>query len=334
MPAKFTEAEIEHMRQVAEECDYDVRAIAQRLCVARSTAAGYSSKRMLTRSGETLGQIKARLDAERFARIVEQHRGNAEAVASATFLSVCRARTLMLRAGFDAARRAQMAPPRRCSECGAEFHGLHARHRMCSAACATRNEVRRQRLKEIAKRGADPHALTKREVLEPQYRDALWRTFGNVHQTARIIGCGFSTARTNIKAWGLAGYVKLCRASEYDPDRLTEIIRDANWNIAAACRANGKRSTWFREMCRKAGAMHIATHAPCFECGCMCHRSGCTGQRTMCSRECSMAWRNRRERRARAARKTGVPQIQSVNLGGLACISSSPSSAALAATPK
>lgn len=344
MPARITERDIEHMRQVADECDYDLHTIARRMCVSFGAALDWSGKKWLTRNGESLKAAKARRADERIIRLAEQFHGDVNAVARAASMTQTGARTAMTRAGLDAKRRVAMAKVRWCTVCGAPFQNLHPRARLCSKECKNRNEAERQRILDCKRRGVDPHAPTKREILEPQYRDMLWRTFGNIAAVARDLGCSITNVRQSIDRWGLRGYVAMCRASECDPQRLAEIIRDADWSIAAACRAHKKRKSWFREMCAKADALHLVAQAPCLECGRMCPRARMGGSQIMCSKECALLRQRRRKKRSHEARKARMaqqhPACDATRAAGdsisqeAACINRSPSSAASAATPK
>lgn len=330
MPARITPADIEQMRQVADECDYVATEIARRMFASIGTVTNWSTAGYLTRNGETLREAKARRYAERVTALTAQHHGDVHAIAAALDMPLASARHLVYRSGLAKAARDALALPRRCIECGAEFQDTNARRLLCSDECRRVRELRKHAHQTAIRAGRDPYAPRGRELLEGCYRDALWRTFGNVAQAARIVGCSAANIWDSLNRWGLREYLERCKASEFSAERLAEIIQDAGWSIIGAGKAHGKPHNWFRRAATRAGALHLVTHAPCLRCGRMCPRAALKGKRMFCGDDCRDRAAAEYEQRKYAVKRAAMGKT----IRRTACISSSPSSAASAATPK
>ena len=330
MPARITPADIEEMRQVADECNYVATEIARRMYASIGTVTNWSTAGYLTRNGETLRQAKARRYAERVTALTVQHHGDVHAIAAALGLPLASARHLVYRSGLAKAARDALAPPRRCIECGAEFQDTNARRLLCSGECKRVRELRKLAHQTAIRAGRDPYAPRGRELLEGRYRDALWRTFGNVAQAARIVGCGAANIWDSLNRWGLREYLERCKASEFSAERLAEIIEDAGWSIVRAGKTYGKPHSWLRRAATRAGALHLVTHAPCPRCGQMCPRAALKGKRMFCGDDCRDRAAAEYEQRKYAAQRAAMGKT----VRRKACINRSPSSAASAETPR
>jgi hypothetical protein len=331
MPARITPADIEEMRRVADECDYAREAIARRMYASVGTVTNWGVRGYLTRNGDTLRQAAAKRYVERVTALAVQHHGDIRAIAAELGGSHEQARQMLNRRGLTKADRDALARPRRCIECGAEFQSANMRKLLCSVDCKHARHARKTAHKTAIRAGRDPYEPRGRDLLERRYRDALWRTFGHVARTAQILGCSASNAWASINRWGLRGYLERCRASQFSEERLTEIIHDAGWDVRKACRAHSKSTGWFRKAATRAGALHLVTHAPCLRCGRMCPRVQLKGKRTFCSVACRNRTAAEYSRQRYAARQAATGKTVRRQK---TCISSSPSSAASAATPK
>ena len=290
----YTENDFVRFRQLADECDYELKTIARRLGMDIKTAQYLSSRRnAFAPPGKRLWNMMVARKRQRQREAIIRNHGNLKAAAAELFISPKSLHSYNRRIGMTLEDRREISPPRRCAICGHNFRTTSANRKVCSDECrrvmTNRSNMRKYR-QRMRKAGREVEPVD-RDYLELQMKNALWKTFGRVYLAAKMLGKGESAIWRAIKKWGLQEYYEKCRASIYDPERLREILEDANYDMRAAERSQG----WFRgkitRLCKLAGVSHLVRIAICKHCGKHADRPAGGGHKDYCSKECRLAAR-------------------------------------------
>jgi endogenous inhibitor of DNA gyrase (YacG/DUF329 family) len=297
----YTENDFVRFRQLADECDYELKTIARRLGMPIKTAQYLSSRRnAFAPPGKRLWDLMVERKRQRQRETIIKHNGDIRAAAAELHICSQSLYHYGRRMGMTADVRREYTKPRRCAICFQNFQTTSHNRKACSEECrrimTNRSNMRKYR-QRMRKAGREVEPVD-RDYLEFQVKNALWQTFGRVYLAAKILGKGESAIWRAIKNWGLQDYYQKCRASMCDPERLREILEDANYDMRAAERAMG----WYRgkitRLCKLAGASHLVSIAVCKHCGKQAQRPERGGHTDYCSKECRLKARKQRIKQA------------------------------------
>lgn len=292
VPIYYTPERIEEMRRVAAECEYDLRAIARRMCVCIGTVRQWSCAGRITPPGKSLYDMQRVARVQRIQRALELCGGNIDKAAASLGYSRATLYGAFYKLGLrlrDFAAR----PGRACVICGQLYSNAYRRVVTCSPACRHAKLLQKQAQRRERLRDFEPK---RRETELARTRSAILEARGRTDEAARIAGVCTSALQYRIREWNLRYVVDMARAVYDDADRLFDLMKECDYDAGRLCRELGRGRKWLNDKVAELGAPHILAEAPCLECGRMCPRPN--GKRGMCSIDCRRA-RDRRLKRER-----------------------------------
>lgn len=291
----MTDEEREELKRVSRECNYDIHKIAKRLHRSPQTIMWYSHHGMLTPDGTPVRKYLMRQRHHHLARVLLENGYDIEDAARRTGYSVARVRVNVYKSPILLEARERFAPERHCVECGGKFRDIDSRVVVCSDQCRRARVRKRNCINSRIRKGRDPYGMSRRDIYEPRYRDALWQTFGIYQRAARIAGVRPDTLRKAVRAWGMESWVELCKASIRDVDRWKQMMEEANYDLKTLARHCGRTMKWLTEMIRNTDDPGAILQAPCLHCGKLCARSPVSNLVSHCSDECRRARVNQKQ---------------------------------------
>ena len=284
-----TPQEIEHLRRVADECDYDRERIARVMHVSLSVVNKWQSRRWLTRNGEGIRQAITRRNAERAMEALRETDGDIERAAVKLGISPEATRSRLYAAGL----RVGDAPSpivKQCCACGKTFRTRWGQQKACSPECVRAKARASAKRSYRIRHGLDPHAIYEREAVHAKYRAALIECYGSTTRAGALLGKNRRTIEAWVRKNDMREFVMQQRARERDPEHVYQLLQENDWNIRRAAAAIGRKDDWIRKVMRRAGREDLLLCMPCPACGKMVQRKG--KRRTACSPECKRLHHN------------------------------------------
>ena len=295
-----TPQEIEHMRRVADECDYDRERIARALHVSLSVVNKWQHRRWLTRNGEGMRQAVTRRNAERAMEALRETGGDVERAAQKLGISPGATRSRLYAVGLRIAD-APAPLTKQCCACGKTFRTRWGQQKACSPECVRAKARASSKRNYRMRHGLDPHAIYEREAVHAKYRAALIECYGSTTRAGAMLGKNRRTIEKWVQKNGMMEFVEQQRARERDPEHIHQLLKENDWSIRRVAAVIGRKDDWVRKVMRWAGREDLLLYMPCPMCGTMVFRKG--KRRAVCSPECKRTQHSAYQRARKRAQK-------------------------------
>lgn len=297
----YTPECLARIRRVADECDYVVKEIAQRMHVCDSLVSEWSSRGWVTGDVKVKPlQMRMRRRAEHIIATLNKHHGDKVKAAKELRMSVSGMESSLVRAGFKSKDVAKYLTPQTCVVCGNKFHIRDKRRLTCSQECRE-EQIRVNRLqRDRIRKGRDPHAPLYSQVIHERNRLALMETYGDVARAGHRIGVAREAIWRWIRQNNMHDWLQTLRMRKRDPEHIHMLLEENNWRIEVVEEKLGHTGGWLRRVLSEANRLDLVDNAPCLECGKMTPRR--RTRQTVCSVECQTE-RTRRQQAAYYSRR-------------------------------